>query len=92
MILGRDYVRGWGKKLKDFINVFLQCWLGLAISHSIVACFCVFFGALLCPEYRDGNELKLALNLTVICFVFFFFFSIIAAPLFFIMFRDLGVL
>ena len=76
----------------EYINLFLQCWLGLAISHSIIACFCVFFGALLCPEYRDGKELELALELTILCFVFFFFFSIIASPFFFIIFRDLGAL
>ena len=60
---------------RDFIILFLQNWLWLAISHAFVACI-VF----LITKEKDK---ELILDIILICFIFFFFWAIVTTPLFY---------
>ena len=67
--------------MANIIILFLQSWLGLTISHAFIAGICLLI-------MRDFK--RYFLDITFICFVFFFFWSILTVPLIYFMLKDLG--
>lgn len=62
---------------RDFITLFLQNWLGLAISHAFITGICL----LITKDFK-----QIFIDITLMCFVFFFFWAILTTPLFYLMF------